>query len=137
MVLRIMVIFMALLFVVSAGYAQGIKKGLWEITTETVMEGMPVKIPPMTAQSCVTSEKYLPTEPEKNTNCKMIYSKQEGNRVSWKAVCKEKDSNVESTGTMTYGGNTFTSVVDSVMTGGGETVKTKTTMKGNYLGPCK
>ncbi len=134
---RTMSVVVTLALSVSVSFAQGIEKGLWEITTETTMEGAPVKIPPMTTQSCVTSDKYIPNEPEKNTNCKMIYSKLEGNTVSWKVICKEKGSTVESTGKMTYGGKTFTGVMDTVMDEGGEKIKTKMNMKGRYMGPCK
>lgn len=130
-------VILSIFLITSDVVAQGIKKGLWEITTETKMEGVDIKIPPMTNQVCVTSDKYIPTEPEKNTNCKMLYNKQEGNTVTWKAICKEKGSTVESTGKMIYSGDTFTGNIDTIMIEGSNKFNSKMTMKGKYTGLCK
>ncbi|HIJ59084.1 MAG TPA: DUF3617 family protein [Nitrospirae bacterium] len=124
-------------FCLNTASAQGIQKGLWEITIETEMEGAPMKIPPMTNQACVTSDKYIPDNPEKNTNCKMVSSKQEGNTLAWKSICKDKESTIESTGKMIYSGNTFVGNMNTKIIQNGENINTKTTMKGKYLGPCK
>lgn len=137
MLLKAIFIGVFVLSLTSSPLAQGIQKGLWEISSETVVEGMPMKLPPMTTQSCITSERYIPDNPEKNTNCKMLYNKQQGNTITWKAVCKEKGSTIETTGKMTYIGKSFESEVQTIVNEGGERVNSTIRSKGRYLGPCK
>ncbi|HOC45953.1 MAG: DUF3617 family protein [Syntrophorhabdaceae bacterium] len=115
------------------------KDGLWEITTKTEMKGMPGNIPPTKVKQCLTRKDNVPSQQDaaKNTNCKMIDNKVNGNTVTWTMLCKEKDSTMENKGQMTYKGDTFdgTSVM-TIKDKGGKTQQITSKMSGKRLGPC-
>lgn len=123
--------------VYSLVFASGIQPGLWEIKTETSIEGMPMKMPIHTVQTCIKSEKYIPNEQEKNLNCKTLYTKTEGNTVKWKMVCQDKGTTIETVGSMTSTGKTFKSQSETTILEGNDKHITKSNINGTYLGPCK
>lgn len=121
----------------SIAFAGGFKTGLWEIKTDTTIEGMPIKMPTQTMQTCIKSDKYIPGEEEKNPNCKMVYNKVEGNKTNWKIVCKEGGTTIETVGSMTATAKNFKSQSETIVTEGNTKQITKINMNGTYLGPCK
>lgn len=126
-----------LIAVYSTAFASGIQTGLWEIKTETQMEGVNMKIPVHTIQTCIKSDKYIPTEQEKNPNCKTVYTKTEGNTVRWKMVCQENTTKIETTGSMTNMGKSFKSQSETIITEGNTKHVSRSNINGTYLGPCK
>ena len=115
-----------------------VKEGKWEITTKVEMSGMPGGIPPQTMTQCIT-KKNMVTEPEqKNPNCKMVNSNVSGDTVSWAMTCKEKDRDMESKDLITYKGEKFSGVINSMMTQKGQqSVKMTAQMTGRRIGECK
>ncbi len=85
------------------------RAGKWQMTAETKMEGMDMKMPPMTFEHCVTPEEAAKsaTEPPKGKNetCKITDYKLEGNKASWKVACDKPQMTGE--GTITYSADAF------------------------------
>lgn len=110
------------------------KEGLWEITMQMEMSGMPMQMPPQKFSQCITKDNNIPMKKEEDKNCKIESKKISGNTISYKVVCKEKDGTYVTTGTITYKGDTFTGNIE-VKTPDGMQMKQK--MSGKWTGKCK
>jgi len=116
------------------------KEGMWEIKGDMKMEGMPVQMPavPVTYTQCLTKKDIVPQKKEKNQDCTMISNKIEGNTVTWVMQCKDKHGTMESTGTVTYKGESFESTINNVTTDpGGNKMKSAIHLTGKRTGDCK
>jgi hypothetical protein len=112
------------------------KEGLWEMTIKTEMKGMPTSMPPTTVRQCITNKEPVPQKPEKG-QCVVKNQKVSGDTVQYTIECKEADSTVITSGTVTYKGTTFSGSSQTVVKAKGEGDMTmNTTMSGKYLGPC-
>ena len=115
--------------------AKNQKPGKWTMTVETEMEGMPMKMPPMTVSTCVTKEMAESNEPPKGqhenaSDCKILDMKMDGDTASWKMDCpKEK---MKGEGTATYKGDSFD--MKQKMEVEGQNISMH--MTGKYVGPC-
>jgi hypothetical protein len=129
--------------IVCTAFAQGPRRdGLWEIKTEMQMEGMPMTMPPMTSQQCITPAEA--NDPNKSTpqgrgrggrgpqDCQVSDYKTEGNKVSWTLKCTGAQS-VSGTGELVYSGDSYTGTMTMEM-GGRGTMTMKYT--GKRLGDC-
>jgi 2-methylaconitate cis-trans-isomerase PrpF len=117
------------------------QEGTWEIKGEMKMEGLPFPMPPipMTFTQCLTKKDMVPQKKEKNQDCKTIKNEIVGNTVSWVMQCKDKNGVADSTGEITYKGNSFTGTVHTVTTMETKGEKTESTMQmsGKRTGDCK
>jgi hypothetical protein len=113
------------------------KAGKWEMTIQTEMSGMPMKMPPHTVSYCLTkedvenAEKLAPEQQRKNGDCKRTDLKVDGNTVSWKMSCEK--SGMTGEGHVTYSGDSYTGGMHMSMANGNE-VNAK--YSGKYLGAC-
>jgi hypothetical protein len=114
------------------------KDGLWQITTKMEMKGMPASIPPTVTKQCLTKKESVPQQgTDKKSNCKMVDQKVSGDTVTWSMICKEKDSTVDSKGTITYKGDTFDgTTTTTIKDKSGKAQQVSTKMSGKRLGPC-
>ncbi len=112
--------------------------GMWEMTMKMEMPGMPMEMPPMKFNQCLTKKDLVPQKKEKNEDCKMISTKVDGNTVTWVAKCIVKDGTMDSTGKITYKGSNFDGVIKAVMNTK-DTGKMEITqhMSGRRIGDCK
>ncbi len=137
MTFRKVMIALVLCALPAVAFAAGpVKAGKWQMTMQTEMTGMPMKMPPMTFSYCVTKEdaenpeKALPEE-RKNSDCKRSDVKIDGNVVTWKVTCAK--SQMSGDGKITYSEDTFDGGMHMTMPNGGEmNVK----YSGKYLGEC-
>ena len=126
--------------IVCTAFAQGPRRdGLWEIKTEMQMEGMPMTMPPMTSQQCITPAEA--NDPNKSTpqgrgrggqDCKMSEYKIDGNKVTWSMKCEGAQA-MSGTGEIVYSADAYTGTMKMEMSGRG-TVTMKYT--GKRLGDC-
>jgi hypothetical protein len=58
------------------------KDGLWEITTNIEMPGMPMKMPAMTHTHCITQENAVPDNSPPAQECKIIENQKMGDIVT-------------------------------------------------------
>lgn len=120
----------------TAAFAITAKPGKWEMTMQTEMAGMAMKMPPHTVTYCLTKEdaenpeKLAPEQQRKNGDCKRTDFKIDGNNVSWKVECK---SGTKGEGQLTYTSDSYSGKMHMTMPNGGE-VNAK--YSGKYLGEC-
>jgi len=111
------------------------KPGNWRMTFQVDMPDLPMKIPPVTKEICVTEEdlkdpkKSLPSNDPKS-QCEINDYKISGNVVSWTMNCPKQD--MKGQGTITYSGDTYDGALK--MTVGEQEIKTK--FSGKWLGAC-
>lgn len=111
----------------------GMTPGLWEITSQVEMPGMPMVPPPMTHTQCMTEDDAVP-EPgqEEEGDCEILEQSVSGNTVTWKTRCQTDQGEVVSTGKITYDGDSFKGEVLTTMPG----MKMTSKMSGRRVGPC-
>ena len=108
------------------------QEGKWEITSTFEMQGMPAgMMKPQTFTTCLKQNDYVPKD-EGQKDCSMKDVKVDGNTVTWEVVCKDSSGK----GTVTYAGNTFDGVMETLMKEGGKDMTARMTMKGKHIGPC-
>ena len=95
----------ALCCTAAAAFAQG-PDDLWEVTMKMEMPGMPA-MPAQTSQVCKTKGDRDPSKTgDKDSDCKLVDSKQSGNRSTWKMVCTKPDA-MTMLGDVTYSGDRY------------------------------
>lgn len=112
------------------------KEGLWEITTQIEMKGMP-PMPPSTIRQCITQKEPVPETGDKNTECKITNQKVSGDTVSYTVECKSSEGTMIVTGKSTYTGTTMNGTSTTVFKINGQPdmqMDGKTT--GKYVGAC-
>ncbi len=111
------------------------QEGLWEISMQMEMPGMPFKMPASTAKHCYTKAEVQEqgVVPQQDKSCKVTETNRTAKTVSWKLVCTGKNAGTGE------GQITFTSPTayegSMKMESGGTTVTT--IYKGRRLGDCK
>ncbi|HSO06949.1 MAG TPA: DUF3617 family protein [Pelomicrobium sp.] len=118
--------------------APNVKEGEWEMTMKMEMNGQTV--PAQSIKYCVTKDNLVPKaeRAEQSPNCTKVEPKVSGDTVSWSTVCKQSGQTIESTGRITYKGDTFTGEINSTMTGeGGQPMKMRQVMSGRRVGECR
>jgi hypothetical protein len=110
------------------------KPGKWQVKIETEMPGMPMKMPAITQEICLTEQDLA--DPQKNVpadqknKCTVSDYKVTGGTVSWKMDCpKDKMSGA---GEMTYTDNSYAGTIKIKMEGQEVTQK----HSGKWLGTC-
>ena len=109
------------------------KSGKWQITVETEMAGVPVKIPPVTMSECVTPEQAAAPQPPKSdvgSDCTVSDYKVDGNVVTWSVSCPKED--MKGTGRIAFSSESYEGVTKMKMGDAEITQK----LSGKYLGPC-
>lgn len=136
MKLRNLVLFALVCALVVPAYAAGpAKAGKWQTTIEMEMEGMPVKMPPMSHTQCITKEQAEDASSaipkgQKESGCTFTDVKVDGNTVSWKMTCEKQG--LTGVGTVTYASDTYTGKMDMKMADREMHMK----YAGKYLGAC-
>jgi hypothetical protein len=119
---------------VAASAAHPQKPGKWQHKIEMEMPGMPMKLPPMTFERCVTEEdlkdpqKAIPSDGK--SKCKIGDYKIDGNTVTWTVDCPEQQT--KGSGEITFTEGSYTGWMK--MTVGEQEMKTK--YSGKWLGEC-
>ena len=129
------VLCVTLLFVAGSALAANPQKpGKWNIKMQMEMPGMPVKLPPVNFDVCLTEEdlanpdRAVPKDPK--SSCKVGDYTIDGNTVTWTVDCpKEK---MKGEGKITFNDTSYTGAMH--MTMGDQEMSTKYT--GKWLGEC-
>jgi hypothetical protein len=92
--------------------ADGIRAGMWEITSKMEMPGMPMAMPPTVIKHCYTKEDVKDKKKmiSRDKNCTVIDLKRSGNKVSWKMKCTGKHAGTFS-GETVFSGDSYKSVM--------------------------
>lgn len=137
----LIVLLMASLFLLPVVFAApNMQEGTWEIKGEMKLEGLPFPMPPIPVNytQCLTKKDMVPQKKEKNQDCTMISNQMVGDTVTWVMQCKDKNGVTDSTGKITYKGNSFDGTMHTVTK---DTKGTKSEsnlqMSGKRIGDCK
>jgi len=115
-----------------AGSGPDIKEGEWDMTMETEIPGMPVKMPPIAYSQCITKDTPIPENQQPNQDCRMVDTKTSGNTVSWVVKCNGPEGEMTGSGSVTYQDDQMNGSMVMETQG----MKINTRMKGHYVGPC-
>ena len=136
--MRTFLSFVCVVAIVAAAGAQAPKSpqkpGKWQVKMEMDMPGMPMKMPPITTEVCLTEadladpQKAVPKDAK--SDCKVSDYRVTGNTVTWSMECPSQK--MKGTGEATYTGDSYTASMKMQM---GEQ---KMNMKhsGTWLGTC-
>lgn len=135
---KTLIIFTLLLsmFWTTGAFAE-VKEGLWEITSQVEIKGMPESTPPHTVRQCITKNDPVPQSKDKNYDCKTKAHKISGNTVTYNVECKGKEGIMETSGTTTYSDNSMNGTSNTkVKIKGQPEIQMVSKIKGKYLGKC-
>jgi hypothetical protein len=109
-------------------------EGLWEITTQMEMPGMPMKMPPSVMKHCYTKNDVSDQKKiiSRDKNCTVTDMKTSANKVTWKMKCTGENA-ATMTGETVFGSDSYSSVMKMNSHGQNMTMK----VKGKRLGNCK
>lgn len=119
--------------------APNMNPGMWEITTETEMPGMPMPIPPQTIRQCYKNENVkearetLPIDKD----CKIDDLKQNGNTFSWKVSCNTETGPMSGVGNITYAGQSYSGKMTLTGKMEGMNINMTSSYSGKRVGDCK
>ncbi len=123
-----------LLSVVPVFAADPIREGWWEVSTTTVMPGMPMQLPPSVIKHCYSKEDVkdqAKVVAGGNKDCKMTSYKVSGNKVTWSMVCTGQSAGTFS-GETVFSPNSYVSTMK--MKSQGQNISMK--MNAKRLGDC-
>lgn len=110
------------------------KPGKWQVKMQMDMPGLPIKLPPVTFDVCLTEEdlkdpqKSVPTDPK--AKCTVSDYKIDGDTVTWNVDCPKQD--MKGQGEITYTDDSYSGTMK--MTTGDQEMSTK--YSGKWLGTC-
>jgi hypothetical protein len=124
------------ILLLSAGYvsaADPIREGYWEVTSQTEMPGMPMKLPASTIKHCYTKEdvKDHKSVINRDKNCTLTDYKVSGNKVTWTMKCTGESAGTFS-GETVFSADAYHSTMKMNAQGHTMTVK----VKGKRIGEC-
>lgn len=106
---------------------------LWEITSKTMFDGMPMPAPPQ--RVCKKKGQTGGDPSPMGMNCKTTDHKTVGNRVTYRVVCTGKDQ-MNGTGERTTGPGSFSGKMDLAGTIDGEKARLAMNYSGKLVGKC-
>lgn len=127
----------------SAIAAPNFNDGLWEITVDMNMPGMPT-MQPRTIRQCMTQKDLKDPRSAmagksghtQQNQCKTVDYKQNGDKVTWKVECGGAHP-MTGTGSATYKGDSYTGVNHLKMNEGGQAMDMTMNYSGKRVGACK
>lgn len=113
--------------------ADMMKDGMWEITSQAEMPGMPVKIPPSTIKHCYSKDDVKDQKKviAREKNCTVTDYKVVGNKVTWAMKCTGQNAGTFS-GETVFGADSYSSTMKMKSQGQNMTMK----VKGKRVGNC-
>lgn len=114
-----------------------IQEGLWEVSTEVTIPGMPMKMPAMTTEQCFTKQSMNPENILQQNNCQMHKMDIQSNQASWSMTCEQEGMTMQGSGNIQYQKTQFSGTFDLVISGAPEgAMSMQTKLSGRYIGQC-
>ena len=116
-------------------WALDFKPGKYQITSKTEMPGMPMQMPAMTFEQCMTKQDPVAVQQDQG-GCTIKDQKIKGNTVSWVMECNQQGQVTTGKGEMKYSGTSFDGLFEFSVAAptGNMTMTTKT--HGERIGDC-
>ena len=108
------------------------KAGLWKLTTNMEIPGMPHKMPGTTFTDCLTKDNLTPPVNE-DGGCQIKNQQTTGNTTSYTMVCTQDGQTSTGQGSFTYDYDEMSGKVEIDHAG----MKMITTYSGKWIGECK
>lgn len=131
----LLAVLVVVLAAVPAGAAENPQKpGKWQIKIEMEIPGMPMKLPPVSMNVCLTEDdlkdpqKAVPNDPK--SQCNVGDYEIDGKTVTWTVDCPKQ--NMKGNGQITFDDDAYSGWMK--MTVGEQEMKTK--YSGKWLGEC-
>lgn len=131
--LAVAIVWLASLAFAHAGSGQAFQEGLWEITVDVDMPGMPMKMPPTTFTQCLKKDKAVPMDQKPGQECKVKDVATKGNTTSWTMECSNPGGQMTGKGTVTYTGDKM----EGSMQMQGQGMSMTSHYKGHRMGECR
>jgi hypothetical protein len=130
----LLIVLTVLLVPVGTVTAGTMREGLWEITTEMEMPGMPMKMPATVMKHCFTKNDVSDQKRviSQDNNCTVTDLKTSANKVTWKMKCTGENA-ATMTGETVFGSDSYSSLMKMNSHGQNMTMK----VKGKRLGACQ
>jgi hypothetical protein len=121
--------------------APTMQEGEWETAVEVRMEipGMAVPSVNFKNTQCLTQKDLVPNTAGPDQECKVLEHAVNGNTVTWKVRCVDKDGTMDGRGQITYSGRTHQGQVQAAQTPRDKTdppMKTDMKLNGRHVGTC-
>ena len=114
-----------------------IQEGLWEVSSEASIPGMPMKMPVMTTEQCFTKESMNPENILQQNKCQMNNMDISINQVTWSMTCEQEGMTMQGSGNIQYQKTQFSGTFDMTMSGAPEgAMSMQTKLSGRYIGQC-
>ena len=114
-----------------------IQEGLWEVSSEASITGMPMQMPAVTTEQCYTKQSMNPENILQNNNCQMNEMEIKNNLASWSMTCQQEGMTMQGVGNIQYKKTSFSGTFDMTMSGSPQgTMNMKTKLTGRYIGKC-
>ena len=133
--LAIVIVWLASMVCAHADSGPHMQEGLWEITTELEMPGMPMKMPPSTFTQCMRKDHAVPSNAKPGQQCKTKNVSAQGNTVRWTMECTHPGGQMTSKGAITYHRDKMEGSATMTMEGQGMTMTSH--FKGHRVGECQ
>jgi hypothetical protein len=131
--IALIIVWLAFIVCAHAGSGPDLDEGLWEITTELEMPGMPMKMPPSTFTQCIKKDQAVPADEKPGQECKTKDLTTKGNTISWTVECAHPGGQMTGKGTVTYHRDKMEGSLN--MQGQGMTMTSR--FKGHRVGACQ
>lgn len=114
--------------------AGNMRDGLWEISSQMDMPGMPMKMKPTVVNHCYSKADVADQKKviARDKNCSVTDLKSSGSKVSWAMKCTGRNAG-SMTGETVFGNDSYTSVMHMKSQGHDMTMK----VKAKRVGECK
>ena len=105
--LKIFCIVLGLTLLSSQAQAR-IKYGLWQITVDVQLDGMPVDTPQETFKKCITRKDLTPGDNKDKEGCDKDKVTRKGDTVTWTVRCEKDKHTMKGGGQVVYKGKAMT-----------------------------
>lgn len=132
--------FWCMLIVAMPVWGLDLNPGKYEITVSVEMQGipagMPGSMPARTMTKCLTEQKPLPNISFGDENCEIEDTQTEGNTVSFKMVCEQQGMESESSGEMTFKGDSLEGTTQTKLGPSAKGITVISKIAGRRIGEC-
>ncbi len=128
-----MIVLLALISFAHAGSGPDLNEGMWEITVDLEIPGMPMKMPPSTYTQCIKKDQAIPSDKRPDQQCVTRDVTTQGNTVTWTVMCTNPGGQMTGKGMVTY----HKDKMDGSMTMEGQGMKMVSNFKGHRVGACQ
>jgi hypothetical protein len=126
-------LWLAIVSFAQAGSGPDLNEGMWEITVDLEVPGMPMKMPSSTYTQCLKKDQAIPNDEKPGQECVTKDVTTKGNTVAWTVTCTNPGGQMSGKGMATY----HKDKMDGSMTMEGQGMKMVSHFKGHRVGACQ